>query len=193
MRPIAILLIILAYATPAIAQMSAQEAADRLADKLAQEKAAAVAATQPSGATNADVEKMQKMIQNLAAQNAQLMAIINNLQQQVQANQPAQNSGPNFAGETEPRVGMTMADVKRLPYVGIDLISENTNGTVFRVSTGRINDYGQRVVEDLPSTIYGPQYRTQNVIVGTHPSKVHDVTFDASTGRIIEVDPDPNY
>ena len=133
------------------------------------------------------------MIQDLIAENNKLTATIANLQQQVQANQAAANAGPSFFGATEPRVGMTMDDLKKLPFVGIELISENTSGTEFRVSTGQVKDYGQRTIEDVPSTIYGRQFHTENIVVGSHPAKIERVIVDSSTGRVVEVKPDPDY
>jgi hypothetical protein len=173
--------------------MSADDATQKLQEKKTQE---AIAATQPSNLTNADVARMENAIQQLIAQNAQLAATVANLQQQlqqVQANQggnqvAAPTAGQSFVGETEARVGMTMGDLKRLPNVHIEMLSENTGGTLYKVCTGKIDDYGQRQVDDLPSTIYGPKSHLQSVVVGSHPAKVQQVLVDATTGKVIEVE-----
>ena len=176
MRAIGIIVVVLSIISPAIAQMSTDDADQRLADRIAARKAeeaqAAIAATQPSGFTVGQVLELEKQIKELTAENLTLRAAVNNLQQQIQANQVAANAGPSFVGETEPRVGMNMNDIKRLPYVGVELISENTSGAVFRVSTGRIDEYGQINVTQPPSTIFGPQSRAETVVVGSHPAKV---------------------
>jgi predicted nuclease with TOPRIM domain len=181
LKPVFITFVLVALASPCFAQMSAREAQEKLADKQANE---AIAATQPSGFTNAQVDQLEETIRELRAQNAKLSDTLAKLQQQLQT---LQQAGQNFWGETEARVGMTMDDLKRLPDVDIELTSEDTSGSVYKVSTGKVNDYATRSVDDLPSVAVGQQSRTESVIVGSHPAEIQRVVVDAASGKVVEV------
>jgi hypothetical protein len=173
--------VLFAVVSPSFAQMSAAEAHDKLVEKQANE---AIAATQPSGLTNAQVDEMRRTIAQLQAQNAKLTDTVAKLQQQLQA---LQQTSQNFWGETEARVGMTMDDLKRLPDVNIELVSEDTSGSIYKVCTGKINDYATRAVDDLPSVAGAEQPRTESVVVGSHPAKIQRVVIDAASGKVVEV------
>lgn len=180
-KPAFVALILFTVASSAFAQMSAAAAQAKLAEKQANE---AIAATQPSGLTNAQADQMRRTIAQLQAQNAKLGEIVAKLQQQLQV---LQQEGQSFWGETEARVGMTMDDLKRLPDVNIELVSEDTSGSVYKVCTGKINEYGTRTVDDLPSVALGQQSRTESVIVGSHPANIQRVVIDAASGKVVEV------
>jgi len=80
-----------------------------------------------------------------------------------------------------------MNDLKRLPNVDIELISEDTSGALYKVSTGKIDDYADRTVDDLPSSTLGEQSHTEKVIVGSHPAKCQRVLVDGTTGKVVQV------
>jgi hypothetical protein len=184
-------LVLLLATTPAFAQMTAAQAQAKMAEqKLAQRQAReATAATQPSDLTNAQVYQLQSEVTQLRAENDKLLATVSTLQQQLQNLQQAgQVASSAFIGDGEARVGMTLYDLKRLPNAQIDLISENTAAAVYRIATGRIDDYADRAVDDLPSTTQGPGTRVERVVVGSHPGKVQRVVIDAVTGKAVRVD-----
>lgn len=131
---------------------------------------------------------MEVAIKQLQAQNEKLKEIVATLQQQLQTLQQAnQAAAANFWGETEARVGMTMDDLKRLPNVDIELVSEDTSGSFYKISTGKVDDYADRTVDDLPSSTLGQQTRTERVVVGSHPAKCQRVLVDAVTGKVVDV------
>ena len=187
---LSVALVSLIFAPVAFGQMKPADAQAKLAERQAKE---ATAATQPSGVSKGEFNQMRREIDDLSAQNIKLQATVAALEQQLAAYKQADQSpgaSPNFWGETEARVGMTMADLKRLPNVDLNLISENTTASVYRVCTGHVDDYGDRTVDDLPSSVSGPQSHTERVVIGSHAAKIQRVVIDAASGKVVHVELD---
>lgn len=171
-------LIVLLFSLRGFGQMSPDEAMDRLKERQAD---GAAAATQPSQLSIGEVTKMQALIDKLTAENQRLQEEVDDLQQQL-AMAKAGPGGPNgFAGAKEPRVGMTMDDLKRLPEVKIVLLDETTTDARYRISTGLGYDYGTQQVQGLVST------HNQQVVTGTHAEEVVVVTINSASGKVTSV------
>jgi hypothetical protein len=181
--------------TVAHAQMSIEDAQAKLlaqqqADQ-AQADADAVAATQPSILTNAQVDELKKLI----AQESQLIS-----QQQVQIAQLQKqlevlkaNAAPN--GASQARVGMSLTDLQHIPNSSLILLSENTTEQNYRLEIGRketpIYSSGQ---EQVGMNASGPIYRASQVQSGTKVTfdEVQSVVVQAGTGIVISVEVQPS-
>jgi len=78
LKPAILALVLLTLTSAAFAQMAPKEAEAKLQNKEARET---VAATQPSGLTNAQVYQMELTIKQLDAENDRLQATVATLQQ----------------------------------------------------------------------------------------------------------------
>jgi len=178
--------VVLLATTPVLrAQMTVEEATRRMQARMAQEKAQAdrdaAAATQPSNLSQWQVDELTKKLADQDREITDLKKQVADLTAKLAA---LQSPGPI----TEARVGMTAADLNRVPDSKLTLTSEDTESQYYKLEIGKVIDYGTQEVQDFPATANRAAItHDEQVVVGSHPAKVQFVILDVKTGKVVEI------